>query len=254
MELIHPEYVKYIYEVNRLRIKIAELITYRDALKYHITKSLNIDYMLKLGALEYKLMMLCNQVVKDKRIIELLTISEISLKDAEKIVEKESEEEDCKLDIMHEAVENAIKESHDTILSEKEIIQINSYYMPLVKDYSPDINPRSPEDDKLLFEKIKDKYIKGKISDMKKFERYEKSDLYFDELEVYKEEKVRLTQLSQTLTEEINKIKCTYPYTERVEIYDEVLCRRKKDAINAEIIKQQVILDDLEKQIKKFKK
>ena len=253
MEIIHPEYVKYVYEVNRLRIKLAELITYRDSLKYHITKSLSIDYMLKIGALEYKLLQIRNCIEKDNRIIELVTEKNIPFDEADAIVKKEFLERDCKMALMNEAVEKAISDSQKKVLNEKQIIEMNSYYMPLVKDFSPEINPNISEEEKLLFETIKEKYIDGAISELKKFERFEKSELYFAELEVYKSEKTRLTELAQKVNSENTSIKSMYPYTERLELYDENLFRRRKDAINKEIAESQNILDDLEKQINKLK-
>ena len=254
MEIIHPEYVKYVYEVNRLRIKLAELITYRDSLKYHITKSLNIDYMLKLGALECKLLKTKGNIEKDQRLIDLIKAENLSFEEANEVVKKEYLEQDYKIALMDETVEKAIKDSRTTVLSEKEIIEINSYYMPLVKDLSPEINPNNTIDEKDLFAAIRSKYINGNISEIKKFKRFEKSDLYFDELEVYKSEKPRLTELVEKVNSEINKIKSVYPYTKKVLVYDEILCRRRKDSLNKEIDENQAILDDLEKQIKKFKK
>lgn len=254
MEIIHPEYVKYVYEVNRLRIKLAELITYRDSLKYHITKSLSIDYMLKIGVLEYKLLQIRNLVEKDNRLIELVTEKKLPFDVAESIVNKEFLESDCKIALMNEAVEKAINDSHKKILNDKELIELNSYYMPLVRDFSPDINPNNSNDSKLLFETIKDKYISGSISDMKKFERFQKSELYFDELENYKTEKDRLTKLAQEINTENTNIKSMYPYIERLEISDENLFRRRKDTINKRISEEQKILDDLEKKINKLKK
>lgn len=254
MEIIHPEYVKYVYEVNRLRIKLAELITYRDSLKYHITKSLSIDYMLKIGALEYKLLQIRNLTEKDNRLIELVTEKNVPFDVAESIVKKEFLERDCKIALMDEAVKKAISDSHQKIVNEKELIELNSYYMPLVRDFSPEINPNNSDESKLLFETIKDKYISGSISDMKKFERFEKSELYFDELETYKTEKVRLTKLAQEINAETTNIKGMYPYTERAELYDENLFRRRKDTINKKIFEEKKNLDDLEKKINKLKK
>lgn len=254
MEIIHPEYVKYVYEVNKLRIKLAELITYRDSLKYHITRSLSIDYMLKIGVLEYKLLQIRNNVEKDKRIIELVTENNIPFDKTDSIIKKEFLEKDCKIALMNEAVEKAISDSNKKVLSEKEIIDLNVYYMPLVKDFSPEINPNLSDEERLLFETIKEKYVSGNILEMKKFERFEKSELYFDELDTYKLEKTRLTNLLQKVNDENSSIKNMYPYTERLELWDENLFRRRKDAINKEIIEQQIILDGLEKQINKFKK
>lgn len=254
MEIIHPEYVKYVYEVNRLRIKLAELITYRDSLKYHITKSLSIDYMLKIGSLEYKLIKIRNLIEKDNRLIELVTDKEIPFKEAESIIKKEFLEQDCKIALMNEAVEKAISDSHEKILDEKELIELNSYYMPLVRDFSPEINPNNSDESKLLFETIKDKYVSGSISEMKKFERFEKRELYFDELEAYKSEKIRLTELAKEINSENTSIKSMYPYTESIELSDENLFRRRKDTINKKIFEEKKILDDLEKRINKLKK
>ena len=254
MEIIHPEYVKYIYEVNKLRIKLAELITYRDSLRYHITKSLSIDYMLKIGVLEYKLLQIRNNIEKDKRIIELLTEKNITIDETNSIIKKEFLEQDCKIALMNEAVEKAISDSNQKVLSEKEIIELNTYYMPLVKDFSPEINYNISDDERLLFETIKEKYINGNILEMKKFERFEKSELYFDELDTYKLEKIRLTNLLKKVNDENSSMKNMYPYTERLELLDENLFRRRKNAINKEISEQQIILDDLENQINKLKK
>lgn len=254
MEIIHPEYVKYVYEVNKLRLKLAEVITYRDSLQYHITKSLNIDYMLKIGALEYKLLQIQNCIDKDQRIIELINNRNINFKDANSITKKEFLERDCKIALMEEAVNRAINDSHKKILSEEEIIIINSYYMPLVRDFNPEINLNISDEEKLLFEAIKDKYISGNLTEMKKFEKFEKRELYFDELEVLKTEKKRLERLIRKTNEENIEIKNMYPYTEKKELLDENLFRRRKDSINKEIMDKQNSLDDLEKQIDKLKK
>lgn len=253
MEIIHPEYVKYVYDVNRLRIKVAELITYRDSLKYHITKSLGIDYMLKIGALEYKLLQIRNSIKKDERIIEYLTQSKLSYYEIELCIKKEFLEDDCKLALMGEAVDKAIKDSQKKILSEKEIVEINFYYMPLVKDFSPEININISDEERLLFETIKEKYINGKINEIKKFQRFEKGELYFDELDKYKTEKIRLENLFIKVNSENINIKNIYPYTERIELSDENLFRRRKDRINKEIAQNLEILEELEKKIKKLK-
>ena len=54
MELILPEYAKYVYEINYLRLKVSRAIAHRDALKYHICKYIELDYMLKINKLNKK--------------------------------------------------------------------------------------------------------------------------------------------------------------------------------------------------------
>ena len=254
MELIHPEYVKYVYEVNNLRLRLAKLITYQDSLKYHIAKSLSIDYMLKIGALEYELLKIQNKIEKDKRIIQLVKEKNISFNEIDSIINKEFLEEDCKITLMGEAVEKAISDSHKKILSEEEIIELNSYYMPLVRDLDLEINLNISDEEILLFETIKDKYIAGDINEMKKFQRFQKNELYFDELDIYKKEKIRLSNLIRKVSKENISIKDSYPYTERKELFDENLLRRRKDSINREIDEQNLILGELEQEISELKK
>ena len=55
MVLVHPEYAMLIMEVNDLRDQIADLIVERDMLLYYACKEIETDYMLKIGAIEYKL-------------------------------------------------------------------------------------------------------------------------------------------------------------------------------------------------------
>ena len=71
MELILPEYAKYIYEINYLRLKVARAIAHRDALKYHICKYIELDYILKIGALNYKQKIAENKVNKAKKMTAL---------------------------------------------------------------------------------------------------------------------------------------------------------------------------------------
>lgn len=253
MELIHPEYVLYMYQVNNLRVKAAEKITHRDALKYHICRYLALDYMLKIGALEYKLLDIQNKVLKNKRIIELAEEKNISFNEIEKIIKKEFIENDCKVQLMSESVQTAIDNSRQKLLSEEEILEINLYYMTLVRDYSPEINLKNSEEEKLLFETIKDKYISGNLKELKKFEKFEKEELFFDELEAYKLEKERLISLIKNLEEQIVLIKNSFPYTERLEIQDENLFRRKKDSINKQIEEQESEFEELQKRIQKLK-
>ena len=254
MELIDAEYVEYIYKVNRLRLNLAKLITYQDSLKYHIAKSLSVEYMLKIGALEYELVQIQNNIEKNKKIIKLAKDKNISFDKINAIINKEFLEEDCKIALMGEAVDRAIKDSYKKILSEEEIIELNSYYMPLVRDLDPVINLNISDEEILLFETIKEKYISGDIEEMEKYKRFQKNELYFDELEVYKKEEKRLLNLIKRVNKENLDIKDTYPYTERKELLDENLLRRRKDSINKEISKQHDILKSLEKEINELKK
>jgi hypothetical protein len=52
--IIHPDYEKLTEDIQILQDEINALVLDRDNLLYHICKNIETEYMLKIGALEYK--------------------------------------------------------------------------------------------------------------------------------------------------------------------------------------------------------
>lgn len=216
MEIILPEYAKYIYEINMLRLRAARNIAYRDALKYHICKYIGLDYMLKIGALEYKQMMMSTKVDKAKRMLYYLKEKKVKIEELPDIIHKEFEEQENQVLHMGEAVNDAIDLSLAKTPTEAELDEVNGYYLTLVRDYSPEINPKNTNEEKALFEKIFNAYILADVKEMKRYNKCKKEDLFFDELDEYKKEKIRLTELLDKTSREIAEIKNTFPYSEKL--------------------------------------
>jgi len=250
MELILPEYAKYVYEINYLRLKVAKTLAHRDALKYHICKYIELDYMLKVGALEYKEQVVENKVNKAKRMVYYLKEMKVKPEDLTDIIRKEFEESDKKILLMADAVNKAIDLSLEKIPTEDEIMELNAYYLMLVKDYSPEINPNNTVEENNLFEEIQNVYKTGNVNSIKKYEKCQKEGLFFDELEVYKKEKVRLEELLNNVNMEIVEIKNKFPYTEKIELQDENLFRRKKESINSKIKELEIEFEKLQNELK----
>ena len=87
---------------------------------------------------------------------------------------------------------------------------------------------------------------------IKKFDNCKKQELFFDELDIYKQEKVRLEELKNKINAEIVEIKNNFPYTEKLELQDENLFRRRKETINSKIQELEGELALLQKELKKF--
>ena len=68
----NTEYEELFREAGRLQETLSALILERDELKYHICPDIQADYMLKFGALEYKILELQYKILRIKRQIELL--------------------------------------------------------------------------------------------------------------------------------------------------------------------------------------
>lgn len=250
MELILPEYAKYVYEINYLRLKVAKILTHRDALKYHICKYIGLDYMLKVGALEYKEQIVENKVNKAKRMVYYLKEMNVKPEDLTDIIRKEFEESDKKILLMADDVNKAIDLSLEKIPTEDEIMELNECYLMLVKDYSPEINLNNTAEENNLFEEIQNAYKTGSVSSIKKYEKCQKEGLFFDELEAYKKEKVRLKELLNKVSMEIIEIKNKFPYTEKIELQDENLFRRKKESINSKINELEIEFEELQNELK----
>lgn len=252
MELILPEYAKYIYEINYLRLKVARAIAHRDALKHHICKYIELDYMLKIGALNYKEMIIENKVDKAKRMLYYLKEVKVKPEELPELIKKEFAEKDKEVAILGDAVNAAIDMSLKKIPTEEEILELNSHYLILVKDYSPDINIKNTDEEKALFEEITKVFKNGNVKSIKKYEKCKKDELYFDELEEYKKEKTRLKDVLANTDKEIMEIKNTFPYTEKLSLQDENLFRRRKEGINSRIQELELELETLQKEIKKI--
>jgi hypothetical protein len=252
MELILPEYAKYIYEINYLRLKLARSIAHRDALKYHICKYIELDYMLKVGALEYKQMVVENKVNKASRMLYYLKEQKLKPNELPKIIKKEFEEDDKKVELMEKSVNDAIDMSFKKIPSEDEVTELNSHYLLLVKDYSPEINSKNTDEENHLFDEILNAYKSGNVRQIKKFDKCTKDELYFDELEAYKAEEIKLNEVKAKVDREILEIKNKFPYTEKIELQDENLFRRRKEGINAKIQELESELEALQKELKKL--
>ena len=153
---------------------------------------------------------------------------------------------------MGKAVNAAIDMSLKKIPTEEEILELNSHYLMLVKDYSPDINIKSTDEEKELFEEITKAFKNGNTKAIKKYEKCKKDELYFDELEAYKTEKTRLKELLAETDKEISEIKNSFPYTEKLSLQDENLFRRRKEGINTKIQELELELETLQKELKKL--
>ena len=77
MVFIHPRYVDLLFRVNYLRDCISDLIVERDRLINFTCEEIKADYMLKIGSLKYKEILLKNKVKKISRKIELIEENKI---------------------------------------------------------------------------------------------------------------------------------------------------------------------------------
>lgn len=159
MYILDPKFAMLIYEINNLKIKVAEKIVERDSLIYHTCKNLKIDYMLKIGSLEYKLLKIQNEILIAKRKIEILKDKhknkeniDIDVEEINKKIEIEFLEFNKIEKNMLEDIDIAIDLSMSDILDNEQIHKINEIYLKLQSRCNPIFNTEYDDNN---FKKLK---------------------------------------------------------------------------------------------------
>lgn len=255
MVVVHPEYALLILEINDLREEIADLIVERDMLKCYVCKDIQIDYMLKIGALEYKLVVAENNYEKNLRKLEILKEKinknlTVNMESINKKVNTEFKKQTKIEENMSEDIDFAIEMSSLELVDYDMLEEMNMDYYKLQKLYNP-VFDLEPSDEKVkMYQKIEKYYKKGNYKKLHKLaEDYDADDIFQDEISNLKILKDRFMEVVKEKNKEIRKIKNSFPYNQKIILEDENLYRRKKDSINKEITEINIEAKKIEKKI-----
>ncbi len=261
MVVVHPEYAMLILEINDLKERIATLIVERDKLNYYTCRDIELDYMLKIGALEYKLMIAGNKYRKNLRKLEIidekikkkLPVNLVAIQ--RKINTEFKDKTRIEKDMSHNidlAIEITSLEASDQDIIEEMSVD----YFKLQKLYNPIFDLELSEEKEKLYRKIEKYYAKGNYRKIYKLaQSYDEDYLFQDEVSNLKKLKKKYIDILKDIQKEIIKIKNTFPYNQKIILEEENLYRRKKDTINREIIEINLENKKLEKKIEnKLKK
>ena len=258
MYILDPKFAMLIYEINNLKIKVAEKIVERDSLIYHTCKNLKIDYMLKIGSLEYKLLKIQNEILIAKRKIEILKDKhknkeniDIDVEEINKKIEIEFLEFNKIEKNMLEDIDIAIDLSMSDILDNEQIHKINEIYLKLQSRCNPIFNTEYDDNN---FKKIEKLYKLGNIKKLESMLKDEQGNPVIDEIENLEKFKKRYEEIIRENNAIITKIKNNFPYNQKNLLENESLCRRKKNDINDLIYMNEQELDLLIKECNKLTK
>ena len=71
MVFLNPDYVIALYQVNTIKDRLTDKFVEKEYLKIFVVDEIKNEYMLRVGSLEYKKMLLENNIKKAKRKLEL---------------------------------------------------------------------------------------------------------------------------------------------------------------------------------------
>lgn len=260
MVIVHPEYAKLILEVNDLQEQIANLIVERDMLSCYVCRDIEIDYLLKIGALEYKFMVAGNAYRKNLRKLELIDEklqkkAQISMSAINRKINSEFKKKDKIQSDMSHQIDLAIEVSSFDAFDYDTMEEMNVDYFKLQKLYNPVFDLEESEERKKAYAKIEKYYEKGNYKKIHKLAEDFDDDVFQDEISNLKMLKEKYNYVLKNIQKQVVNIKNTFPYNQKIILEDENLCRRKKDSINREIIEINIQNKKLEKKIEnKLKK
>ncbi len=227
-------------EVEKMRTELSMLLSERDELQFVICKNIETQYMLKLGALEYKSYEAQCAYLRLKRKIELIQAKKnrqekISVSAIEAKLDDEFEEYQKQLNEQIEKMNEAINRSKAKVLSDEDTKELKKLYRQIVKLLHPDMNPDVSQSQLNLFDNAVTAYKNGDLSTLKII-----SEMVCDNplpkqsqnaVTQLLEEKKRLEKLLKTINENINRIKNEYPYIMKDIIADPAKTAQKKQEL-----------------------
>lgn len=247
MVIVNPEFIKLIKETNSLKEKLCQKIVERESLIFHECKNMKLEYMLRIGNLEYDLMKKQNELLVLKRIKELEKTKKYSEEEISKKIEIEFSEFKAMEKKLLNDIDIAIDLSMTNLLENEEIKRLNNVYYKLQLILNPDLKLTSSEKEDELFECVKKNYKKGNIKKLEKILEGYKDETIVDEYDNLSKLRNRYSLLIAENQKIITKIKMSFPYNQKDTLQDNNLLRRKKDEINSKIYAY-------DEEIKKIKK
>ena len=238
-----PDFAKMKTDVERMRTELSMLLLERDELKLVICKNIEMEYMLKLGSLEYKEYELQCDALRLKRKIELIQAKKnrqekIILAEIDRILDAEFEEYMRQLEEQIKKMNEALKRSECRFLNDEEEKELKKLYRQIVKALHPDLNPDVSEEKMNLFENAVQAYKNGDLATLRIIAGMvgeELPELQTDSLTQLADAKKHLEESLDAIRKDIERIKSEYPYTLKEIIDDELKTEQAKQELEENI-------------------
>ncbi len=182
---LHPEYIRLINKYNTMREEFVKLIEQREHIIVSEIPTLDSEYKVKIGGVQYQCFNLEIEVLAIKREIKLRQAAlnrDIDIEDSEikNQIEKELEQWRKKVNEMKEEFLNAKKYLNIPYLSDEDSIEFKKLYRNLAKKLHPDVIENSTNEKELLWFRVQEAYKLGDIEELKSI--YLLSDDMYDEV------------------------------------------------------------------------
>lgn len=216
-----PEYEKLEEEVKKLRTELTMIVLERDELLYVECKNIDMEYMLALGNLEYRVYEAQCKMLRLKRKMELIQMKvnrqeKISVVEIDENLDKEFSKYQQELKGYMDKMNKAIKRSKSEALSDEETKEL--------KKLHPDLHPGISQEEMDMFSNAVTAYKDGDLVTIRIISAMITDHLISegeqDPMKKLINDKERLKELLDNVKKKIEKIKEEYPYNVKVLLQD----------------------------------
>lgn len=229
-------------ELAELKVQLATLLSERDDLLLHICKNIEMEFMLKIGRLEYEAFQAQCNYLRVKRKCEMLQALKnrqetIDLDEIERLLDEELREYMDRLKLQFEELTKAIERSQYTALTEDETKELKQCYRQIIKWLHPDLHPDISDEELKLFHVAVAAYEVADLETVRMI--YEllvdrAEDETFTSHTLLKKRIEQLKAQIHQLEEQLEDIKFDYPYIYKDLLQDEKwVAERQKMLKNA---------------------
>lgn len=235
-----PDFQKLKEEIEKLRTELSMLVLERDELRFVICKNIEMEYMLKIGGLEYQAYEAECTFLRLKRKVELIQAKKnrqekVILSVIEDALDHEFLEYQKRLDEQMDKMNDALERNKAEPLSEEESRELKILYRKVVKALHPDMNPEITDAQARLFDQAVSAYKNGDLPAMRLIDEMVGGGPVLTDQEnmavKLSKEKDRLNSLLERVRKEIEKIKTQYPYTMKEFLEDSEKLERRREEL-----------------------
>lgn len=220
--LLFPAFEKLKEEGERLRVSLSMLLLERDELRFVICPNLETEYMMALGHIEYKVYEAWVALERLRRKIDLIQAKKnreekVSLLFIERQLDEEFQAYQKELEEKLKEMNEALRRSELDTLSREEADELKSLYRKIVKRLHPDMNPHVTEGELELLHHAMEAYRNGGLEELRIIWTLAEKEILpepeEDAMKTLLVAKKRLEDAVHKVSEEIQQIKESYPYT-----------------------------------------
>ncbi|MFP3042035.1 hypothetical protein LQZ19_09485 [Treponema primitia] len=254
----HEESQKLLSEISKLQDTLAALYFEKDELQFQTCKNIEMEYMLKIGVLEYNLYEIETQILRIKRKLELIrqkiNRQEIFIIESiEKQLDIEYEEYTKKLKVQYEIFQNALTRKESGFLDKDKAKEVKKLYGVIVKKTHPDLLPEPDNAKNELFLKAVEAYKNGDFETLSAISlMVDKPDLQSAKpstMEELKKKQVSLQERIINITAIIADIKKSFPYDQIDFLNSPELVEQRKNELTEKINEYNTVYSQYEQKL-----